>query len=73
MAKVKMPTTDELTGMWEASGLKAKLIFTFAMIAVFRFGTQIPIFGINHEFFKNFANNQLVGFLDLFTGGAGLF
>lgn len=71
MAKVKMPTPDELTGMLKASGLKEKLIFTFAMIAVFRFGTQIPIFGIANNFFSNLANsNNLVGFLDMFTGGA---
>lgn len=71
MAKIKMPTPDELTGMWQASGLKEKLIFTFLMIAVFRFGTQIPIFGIASDFFSNLADsNNLVGFLDMFTGGA---
>jgi preprotein translocase subunit SecY len=70
MAKVKMPTQDELTGMWQASGLKEKLIFTFLMITVFRFGTQIPIFGINHELVTNMAGNQIIGFLDLFSGGA---
>jgi len=70
MAKVKMPTPDELTGMWQASGLKEKLLFTFAMIAVFRFGTQIPIFGINHEAITNLAGNNIINFLDLFSGGA---
>ncbi|EKE02274.1 MAG: hypothetical protein ACD_20C00402G0004 [uncultured bacterium] len=70
MAKVKMPTPDELTGMWQASGLKEKLIFTFVMIAVFRFGTQIPIFGINQEAITNLAGNNIISFLDLFSGGA---
>jgi preprotein translocase subunit SecY len=70
MSKVKMPTADDITGMWQASGLKEKLIFTFLIIAVFRFGTQIPIYGINHEQLVNLANNQIIGFLDLFSGGA---
>lgn len=70
MAKVKVPTADEITGMWQASGLKQKLIFTFIIIAVFRFGTQIPIFGINQEALINFAGNNIIGFLDIFSGGA---
>jgi len=71
MAKVKMPTMDDVAGMWQASGLKQKLIFTFLVIAVFRLGTQIPIFGINSEVFKNIAGgNNIIGFLDMFSGGA---
>lgn len=69
--KVKMPTTSDLMSMWHASGLKEKLIFTFIMIAAFRFGVQMPIFGINHEIFSNMAaQNNIIGFLDLFSGGA---
>lgn len=71
MQKPKMPTTADVLGMWKASGLKEKLIFTFLIIAVFRFGTQIPIFGINNEVFMNLASgNNIIGFLDLFSGGA---
>ena len=55
MTKAKIPTTEEMAGMLKASGLKEKLIFTFLMIIVFRFGTQIPVFGINSEIFKNLA------------------
>ena len=54
-----------------ASGLKQKLIFTFAIIALFRFGTQLPIYGINNEVFQAMAaGNNMIGFLDLFSGGA---
>ncbi|OGH99746.1 MAG: preprotein translocase subunit SecY [Candidatus Melainabacteria bacterium GWA2_34_9] len=71
MSKIKMPTTDEVAGMWQASGLKEKLLFTFAMIAIFRFGVQIPIFGIdNAELLTSGKMGDLVGFLDIFTGGA---
>ena len=54
-----------------SSGLKQKLIFTFIIIALFRFGTQLPIFGINNEVFQALAaGNNMIGFLDLFSGGA---
>ena len=71
MAQMRMPTTDDLISMWNASGLKQKIIFTFLMIAAFRFGVQMPLFGINNQIFSNIAQgNNIIGFLDLFSGGA---
>lgn len=62
---------QNLMASWQASGLKQKLIFTFAIIAVFRFGAQLPIFGINNHVFQTLASgNNLIGFLDMFSGGA---
>lgn len=69
--QMRMPTTDDLMSMWQASGLKEKIIFTFLMIAAFRFGVQMPLFGINNQIFANIAQgNNIIGFLDLFSGGA---
>ncbi len=68
---MRIPTTADLMSMWNASGLKEKLIFTFLMLVLFRFGIHLPIYGINNEAFANLAaGNNLLGFLDLFTGGA---
>ncbi len=68
---IKMPTTEDLMSMWQASGLKQKIIFTFLMIAAFRLGVQMPLFGINNQVFSNIAQgNNIIGFLDLFSGGA---
>ncbi|MBQ3819416.1 preprotein translocase subunit SecY [bacterium] len=68
---IKMPTTDDLMSMWQASGLKQKILFTFMMIAAFRLGVQMPLFGINNQIFANIAQgNNIIGFLDLFSGGA---
>lgn len=68
---IKAPTTEDLMSMWNASGLKQKILFTFLMIAVWRFGVQMPLYGINNQVFANIASgNNIVGFLDLFTGGA---
>lgn len=66
-----MPTTEDLMSMWNASGLKQKILFTFLMIAVWRFGVQMPLYGIDNQAFANIAQgNNIVGFLDLFSGGA---
>lgn len=68
---LKMPTTDDLMSMWNASGLKQKILFTLMMIAVWRFGVQMPLYGINNQAFMSLAqSNSLIGFLDLFSGGA---
>lgn len=68
---IKMPSTADLAAMWNASGLKNKIIFTFLMIVAFRFGAQVPIYGINNSVFQNIAaGNNIIGFLDLFSGGA---
>lgn len=68
---IKMPTTEDLMSMWQASGLKQKIIFTFLMIAAFRLGVQMPLYGINNQVFANLAQgNNIIGFLDLFSGGA---
>lgn len=66
-----MPTTADLMSMWNASGLKEKLIFTFGMLVLFRLGIHLPLFGINSTYLSNLASqNNLLGFLDLFSGGA---
>ena len=66
-----MPTTADLMSMWNASGLKEKLIFTFGMLILFRFGIHLPVYGINNEIFSRIASgNNIIGFLDLFSGGA---
>ncbi len=53
------------------AGLKNKIIFTLAMIMVFRLCAQLPLFGIDAQNFANLAaTNNLIGFLDMFSGGA---
>lgn len=70
-AKIQPPSINDLKAMFQVSGLKQKLIFTSLMMIVFRFCTQLPLFGINGEVFRNIAmDNNIVGFLDMFSGGA---
>ena len=51
--------------------LRSKILFTLALLAVFRLMAQVPIPGINNDQLSAlFDRNQLLGFLDLFSGGA---
>ncbi|MBQ8635073.1 preprotein translocase subunit SecY [bacterium] len=62
---------QNLMASWQASGLKLKLLFTFAIIALFRLGAQLPIYGIDNAVFQKIAGQEnLIGFLDMFSGGA---
>lgn len=68
---LRAPSSEDVMSMLNASGLKQKILFTFLMIAVWRFGVQMPLYGINNQVFANIASgNNIIGFLDLFTGGA---
>ncbi|MBI2917221.1 MAG: preprotein translocase subunit SecY [Chloroflexi bacterium] len=51
--------------------LRQRLLFTFAMLVVFRFVAHIPVPGVDlAELQRLFQGNQLLGMLDLFSGGA---
>lgn len=51
--------------------LRFKILFTLGMLAIYRFVSHIPIPGIDTVQLRDlFENNQLLGFLDLFSGGA---
>lgn len=51
--------------------LRQKLLFTLAMLVIFRFVAHIPIPGVDLVALeKIFQNSQLLGMLDLFSGGA---
>ncbi len=53
------------------AGLKTKILFTLLMILIFRLCAQLPLFGIDGQNFANLAaTNNLIGFLDMFSGGA---
>ncbi len=72
MAKsaARLPNKEDILAIWQASGLKDKLIFTFLMLVVFRLGAHIPLWGVEPELFASSAAAQFLGLLDMFTGGA---
>ena len=61
-----------LSNSWRIDELRSRILFTLAMIAVFRLGCQIPTPGINPEEMARFFEGQegVLGFLNMFSGGA---
>ncbi len=50
--------------------VRAKLIFTMALLVIFRFMAHVPVPGVNVQaLVELFRNNQLLGMLNLFSGG----
>src|SRR5437870_7048735 len=54
--------------------IRKKLLFTAAMLALYRLGAYIPAPGIDtntvNSIAKNFAGSNVLGFLNLFSGGS---
>ena len=51
--------------------LRSKILFTFAMLVVFRFVTNVPVPGVDTQALAQaFEQQALLGFLNLFSGGA---
>ena len=60
-----------LIDAFQQPDLRRKLLFTFAMLVIFRFVAHVPIPGINPDLLKKaFENNAILGFMNLFSGGA---
>jgi len=64
---------DSLRNIYAIPDLRRRVIFTFAVLAVYRVGAFIPIPGIDPVAIAEFydaAKGTVLGFLNLFSGGA---
>lgn len=62
---------DALKNAWRLPDLRYKILFTLGIIVVYRFGAHIPTPGIPVGAVRSlFEAGGLLGFLDLFAGGA---
>lgn len=62
---------DSIKNAFKNPELKSKLLFTLAMLFVFRLAAHIPVPGVDARVFQELmAGNQLLGFFDVITGGA---
>jgi len=63
---------ETLRNAFKIADLRRKLLFTIFMLLVFRFGSHIPIPGINAEEFQKAFNNlgSLFGMVDIISGGS---
>jgi preprotein translocase subunit SecY len=71
ISRDKPPTAQEtFMQMAQAAGLRGRLLVTVGILILIRLGIHLPIPGIDRvAFTRAFANNQTLGFLDIFSGG----
>lgn len=64
-----------LKNAFKVKEIRKRLLFTFAMLLVIRFGCQLPVPGVNREYFSQWFAQQTgdaFNFFDAFTGGSFL-
>ena len=63
---------EKLANIFRVPDLRRRVLFTLAMLAVYRLGSHIPTPGINSDALQKLFDQQqggLLGFYDLFSGG----
>src|SRR5258708_6821117 len=63
---------EKLANIFRVPDLRLRVLFTLAMLAVYRLGGHIPTPGINADLLAQFFQQQrgsFLGFVDLFSGG----
>jgi preprotein translocase subunit SecY len=65
---------SNLKNIFKVADLRNKILFTLAMVAIYRFGVAIRVPGIDNDAVKQFQEavetQGTLGFLNLFSGGA---
>lgn len=64
---------ETLQNVFKVKDIRRKLLFLLGMVVIIRIGSQLPVPGVDSNFFKQwFANNggDAFNFFDAFTGGS---
>ncbi|WP_269614155.1 preprotein translocase subunit SecY [Prochlorococcus marinus] len=72
ISRGRNPSAGEvITQLFSNEELRGRVFTTLGLLLIVRLGIYIPMPGIDREAFKNFIDQggQLIGFLDIFTGG----
>jgi len=72
VSRGRNPSAAEIfTQLIQSKGLRDRVITTLALLLLVRLGIYIPVPGIDRAAFQEFLQRggQLIGFLDIFTGG----
>jgi preprotein translocase subunit SecY len=71
-SREKAPSAQEtFVQMAQAAGLRGRILVTIGLLILARLGTFIPIPGIDRAAFaESIRNSPVIGFLDIFSGGA---
>ena len=66
---------DSIKNVFRVKEIRMKLLFTFLMMIVIRFGCQLPVPGVDRNYFSEWFAQQTgdaFSFVDAFTGGSFL-
>src|SRR5437899_2057163 len=59
---------------FQVADIRKKIAFTAAMLLIYRLGSHVPVPGVNltavNNIEKNFSGSNILGFLNLFSGGS---
>ena len=70
-APAKPKLLQAMVDAFRQADVRRKLIFTIAMLVIFRFVAHVPIPNVDRDALDQaFANNSLLDFLSIFSGGA---
>jgi preprotein translocase subunit SecY len=62
---------ETLRNAWKIPDLRKKILFTIAMLIIYRVGAHIPVPGMDpNKFAQLIGTGSLSGFMDIITGGA---
>ncbi len=65
---------SSLRNMVRVADLRNKVLFTLLIIAIYQLGANVPVPGVSYSAIQKITNNSagtgILGFLDLFSGGA---
>jgi len=62
---------EKISQAWKIKDVRNKVLFVLGMLAIFRLVAHIPVPGVNLENLRHFfESNQLLGMLNLFSGGS---
>jgi preprotein translocase subunit SecY len=62
---------DSMVNAFKIPDVRRKLLYTFGILVIFRFIAHVPVPGVNPDRLRDlFETNQLIGMLNLFSGGA---
>ena len=66
---------EKVKNAFKVKDIRSKLIFTLLMLLVIRLGSELPVPGVDRNYFANWFAQQTgdaFGFMDAFTGGSFL-
>lgn len=61
---------ETLKNAWKVPELRKKLLYTLMILVIFRFGAALPVPFLDSSVMQGFGDGNLLGFLDMMTGGA---